>query len=93
MAPKNEPETKSSGTASDSPKGAARTYSGARGNRPQDVPAAARFRKETPEDAARLPGRDPLVDAEIERIQKRKQEQAEKEQKELDAAIRKANED
>ena len=93
MAPKNEPETKSSGTASDSPKAAARTYSGARGNRPQDVPAAARFRKETPEDAAREPGRSKLVDDEIARAQARNQEKAEKESKELEAAIRKANAD
>ena len=91
MAPKNEPETKSSGTASDS-KTAARTYSGARGNRPSDVPAAARFRKETPEDAKKEPGRSKLVDEEIARMQARNKERAEKEQEELDAAIRKANE-
>jgi len=88
MASKSDaPEPKASGDEAR----AARTYSGARGNRPQDLPPAARFRRETKEDAARRPNSSPELDEERERIETRKREATEREAKELQEAIRKAN--
>lgn len=89
-ASRKEDEKLEAASGSDQPR-AARTYSGARGNRPQDVPPAARFRRETPEDAARRPNSTPELDAERERYAKAQKERADKEAKELEAAIRKAN--
>ena len=88
---KDEPEssTKSSGDT-DQPK-AARTYSGARGNRPGDYPPAARFRKASPEDLKRKPGSYPELDAELERMAEEKEKREKQEKEELEAAIKKAN--
>lgn len=92
MAPKNEPETtKASGTASDEPRSAAKTYSGARGNRPGDLPVSARFRKASKEDMTRTPNSYPELDDERERALKRKTEREAQEKEELEAAVRKAN--
>lgn len=87
MAPtKNDPQS----PATPEPR-AARTYSGARGNRPGDLPPSARFRKASKEDMERKPDSYPELDAERERIAARKQEREAKEKQELEEAIRKAN--